>query len=328
MDWNNTIFVVSCGGHGTRFRNDDAEPVPKVLFPLDAAGRTALEYHFRMLPPAARIALTAGPHRQQIRDYLESRAYFGHCAESVTWIPERYQDMAGLAGRDGIPRSPLGAAAWLLEPSSVRSLSASGVEIVVQTAGNKVGWSPFLLDRLTGRLEAGPAEWLAGVYSAADSIFEDPARYSQFDFVSDGTVHLKGHAPPAGRALAYWYVFKVSAVCRLWEKETRHQIEVRAAAYRQKRRWRLADGRSIDLEIMDINFALLLQHVRFDAVEIGGCVEDWGIELRTPGDVAKCRALFERREQEGALPPAGRPRSSWCWRHPLETPAEQNSLSE
>ncbi len=103
------LFVLSCGGHGTRFAAGQQDVLHKALFPLGPDGRyTTLAYHLRMLPLGTWIGLAAGSYREQVEAHLKNHRYFGHAVEKIIWIPEHYQSALGGTQKAGIPRFPFG----------------------------------------------------------------------------------------------------------------------------------------------------------------------------------------------------------------------------
>ena len=299
VNWNHVLYIIGCGGWGTRFSLGAKPHVPKVLFPLDDHGHTTLEYHLRAVPIGASIGLAAGRWRRAIRNYLEGHDYFGHHRSRVVWIPDRYRSPVRSHG--GVaPRWPMGAAAWLLygRMATRAEVAASG-GIVVQTAGNKLGFRLSVVERMLGEITPTTADCVAATLDL-DMAQTAGNVLAQYDFVRDGKVLLKGHASPGGKALAYWYVFTTPWMHRLLRQDLRSRILDDARRYPERRRWR-DQGRNAEVDIVDISFPKVLRHMPFRTLGWSGAMSDWGVEMRTREDIRRCSALFGKREREGLL---------------------------
>lgn len=306
MTTDEILYVFSCGGHGTRFRQTSSADLPKVLFPLDEyRGITTLEYHLRMLVPPAQIGLAAGQYKGILIEYLEKHDGFGHDWRNFYWIPQRYRTPEAVieSTQVEVPNFPYGAGSWLVfEENYIKELQKRRISIIMQTAGNKVGERPDLVRKMIQRLQEGLSEWIVAIYSDVDRhMVERENWYGRFDIIADGKVFPRRQDTPSrGNAICYWYAFRIDSVSRLWKPDVRKSIEAKAAQYPQRRHWHSSNG-TIELKIAEISIPLLLKYFQFETFEVSRNQGDLGISLKTRADIAECKDIFEKRESEGFL---------------------------
>ncbi len=306
MFCHDVLFVFAGAGWGTRLRQAGTLSLPKIIYPLaDEKGWTPLEYHLRLLAPPTTIGLIAGYHKAIVADYLSKQNVFGHEAEHLHWIPTLFHPplVENNAPSAGLPNFPYGAGAWLVfEEELITSFQRQGISIIVQTDGNKVGERSEIVMKMIEQLRASNAEWVVAIYNdmRPDMAAANSNWHKRFDILCDAKGYPKGYAPNEGEIIAGWYALKINSLPRLWNAQIRQALEEKAAQYPQKRQlhW---NNEAINLKIVEINLPILLEYFRLETFAASRDRADLGIGLKTASDISKCKDLFARREEEGAL---------------------------